>query len=67
MHRVLGGIHISTWRFLALPQTNETQKKPHKLVIELTDWSDQVFEAQYDHFEVGNEEDFYKLILPKKF
>ena len=54
--------------WLGLKQMSRlTQKKSHKLIIELTDWSDQVFEAQYDHFEVGSEEDFYKLILSDKY
>lgn len=40
-----------------------TQKQPYELLVELTDWSNEVFVAKYDHFEVGNEEDFYRLSL----
>ena len=40
-----------------------TQQRQHKLMIELTDWSDQVFVAQYDSFEIGSEQDFYRLSL----
>lgn len=44
-----------------------TQKRPHKLHIELTDWSDQTFYAQYERFEIGNEDDFYRLSLSSDY
>lgn len=40
-----------------------TQHRAYKLLIELTDWSDQVFVAQYESFEIGGEDEFYKLSL----
>ena len=36
-------------------------------MIELTDWSDQVFTAHYDSFEVGSEQDFFRLSISDKY
>lgn len=44
-----------------------TQQQPYELLIELTDWSDQVFIARYDNFQLGSEEDFYRLSLSGVF
>lgn len=44
-----------------------TKRRPYMLVIELTDWSDQVFVAQYEQFEVGSEQDFFRLSLSDKY
>ncbi len=44
-----------------------TQKRAHKLMIELTDWSDQTFYAHYDRFEIGNEDDYYRLSLSSDY
>ena len=44
-----------------------TKRRPYMLHIELTDWSDQVFVAQYDQFEVGSEQDFFRLSLSDKY
>jgi hypothetical protein len=40
-----------------------TQQRPYELLIELTDWSDQVFIARYENFQVSSEFDFYRLSL----
>ncbi len=32
-------------------------------MIELVDWSDQLFVATYEHFEVGSEQDYFRLSL----
>lgn len=40
-----------------------TQSRPYELLIELVDWSDQLFIAKYDNFEIGSEEDFFRLSL----
>jgi ficolin len=44
-----------------------TKQRAYELVIELTDWSDQFFIAKYDHFEVSDEEDFYRLSISGSF
>lgn len=40
-----------------------TQQRPYELLIELTDWSDQVFIAKYENFQISSEQDFYRLSL----
>lgn len=44
-----------------------TSKKSYQLMIELTDWSDQVFTAHYNNFEVGSEQDFFRLSISDKY
>ncbi len=40
-----------------------TRRRSYRLMVELVDWSDQVFVANYDHFEVGTEQDYFRLSL----
>lgn len=40
-----------------------TNNKSYKLRVELTDWSDMLYVAEYDQFRVDNEANFYRLTL----
>lgn len=40
-----------------------TKNQDTELLIELTDWSDQVFTASYGNFKLGNQQDWYRLYL----
>ena len=44
-----------------------TRRRSYKILIELTDWSDQLYTAQYDHFEVGPESENYRLTLSERY
>ncbi len=61
-----GSLRTDFWVGLELI-AQVTQRRPHKLHIELTDWSDQIFIAQYERFEIGNEDDFYRLSLSSEY
>ena len=57
-----GSIRGDFWIGLELISTL-TQNKPHQLLIELTDWSDQLYTAKYESFVIGNEKDDFRLSL----
>jgi len=40
-----------------------TLHQPHELFIELVDWSGNYFYAHYENFQVGDQQDFYRLSL----
>jgi hypothetical protein len=40
-----------------------THRRQMRLLVELTDWSEQTFVAEYDKFAVGSEHDNYRLSL----
>lgn len=61
-----GSLRSDFWAGLELI-SQLTQRRAHKLHIELTDWSDQTFYAQYERFEIGNEDDYYRLSLSSDF
>ena len=61
-----GSLRTDFWVGLELI-AQVTQRRPHKLHIELTDWSDQIFYAQYERFEIGNEDDYYRLSLSSEY
>ncbi len=44
-----------------------TQHQQYEIMIELTDWSDQTFIAQYENFMIGSEHDFYRLSLSGEY
>ena len=44
-----------------------TQHQQYEILIELTDWSEQTFVAQYENFMIGTEEDFFRLSLSGEY
>ncbi|KAH8345543.1 hypothetical protein KR084_008889, partial [Drosophila pseudotakahashii] len=47
--------------FIGLEKLHQLTKKPHELYIKLVDFDGNSRYATYDNFEIGSEEDLYKL------